>query len=207
MIPQGMTEEQVIQIINNIANRLASKFKFGYHELEDMRQQARLFAWEGIDNYDGIRPLENFLWTHVRNRLYNFKRNNFGRPDKPCDSCPFFDKAFENSRGYGCKAYDNEEECDLYMGWLKRNTSKRNIMNTAQLELDIKQLDAVEEALDKKYIFNLVDMSLPVIHREDWLRLIHNLKLSKARREKLILSIIEILKENNIDQEAWKTVD
>ena len=94
MIPNGMTEKQVIQIINNIANRLAGKFKFGYHDLEDMKQQARLFAWEGMENYDGIRPLENFLWTHVRNRLYNFKRNNFGRPDKPCDSCPFFDISF-----------------------------------------------------------------------------------------------------------------
>ena len=93
-IPSNMTEEQVIQTIDNIANRLASKFKFGYHEIEDMKQQARLFAWEGLKNYDGIRPLENFLWTHVRNRLYNFKRNNFGRPDKPCDTCPFFDRNF-----------------------------------------------------------------------------------------------------------------
>ena len=57
MIPQGMTEEQVLQIINNITNRLAGKFKFGYHEIEDMKQQARLFAWQGLENYDGIRPL------------------------------------------------------------------------------------------------------------------------------------------------------
>ena len=60
VIPPHMTEQQVVQIINNIANRLASKFKFGYHELEDMRQQARLFAWEGLENYDGIRPLRKF---------------------------------------------------------------------------------------------------------------------------------------------------
>jgi hypothetical protein len=197
----------VIQIINNIANRLANKFKFGYHELEDMKQQARLFAWEGIENYDGIRPLENFLWTHVRNRLYNFKRNNFGRPDKPCDSCPFFDISFENSRGYGCKAYDNHEECDLYMGWLKRNTSKRNIMNTTQLDLEIKELDAVGDYLDKKFIFDLVDKSLPVQYREDWIRLVNNLKLSKVRREAVMSVIKDILKENNIDEETWKTID
>ena len=69
MIPQGMSESQLIQIINNIANRLAGKFKFGYHDLEDMKQQARLFAWEGLEHYDGVRPLENFLWTHVRMRV------------------------------------------------------------------------------------------------------------------------------------------
>ena len=207
MIPQGMTEQQVIQIIDNIAKRLANKFKFGYHEIEDMKQQARLFAWEGIDNYDGVRPLENFLWTHVRNRLYNFKRNNFGRPDKPCDSCPYFDIAHENDKGYPCKAYDDHEECDLYMGWLKRNTAKRNIMNTAQLDLEVRQSDAIEEAIDKKHIFNVVDQSLPVHYREDWIRFINNLKISKFKKEALIEAIAEILKENNIDEKTWKTVD
>jgi len=207
VIPQGMTEEQVVQIINNISNRLANKFKFGYHDIDDMKQQARLFAWEGIENYDGVRPLENFLWTHVRNRLYNFKRNNFGRPDKPCDSCPYFDIAHENDKGYPCKAYDDHEECDLYMGWLKRNTAKRNIMNTAQLDLEVRQSDAIEEMLDKKQMFNLIDKSIPVHYREDWIRFINNLKLSKAKRESLVSIIVGILKENKIDEKAWKTVD
>ena len=197
----------MIQIINNIANRLANKFKFGYHEIEDMKQQARLFAWQGIEHYDGVRPLENFLWTHVRNRLYNFKRNNFGRPDKPCDSCPYFDLAHENDKGYPCRAYDDHEECDLYLGWLKRNTAKRNIMNTAQLDLEVRQTDAIEEAIDKKYIFNMVDQSLPVHYREDWIRFINNLKISKFKKEALIEAIAEILKENNIDEKTWKTVD
>ena len=183
MIPQGMTEAQVIQIINNIANRLAGKFKFGYHDLEDMKQQARLFAWEGMENYDGIRPLENFLWTHVRNRLYNFKRNNFGRPDKPCDSCPFFDISFSNDKGYGCKAYNNHEECDLY--------------------LDVRSAEAIEETLDKKNIFNLVDKSIPVQYREDWVRFVNNLKLPKIRREAVVTIVMNILKENNIDTETW----
>ena len=203
MIPQNMTESQVIQIINNIANRLAGKFKFGYHDLEDMKQQARLFAWEGLENYDGVRPLENFLWTHVRNRLYNFKRNNFGRPDKPCDSCPFFDRDFSNSKGYGCREFDNHEECDLYLGWIKRNTSKRNIMNTAQLDLDIKSSESIEDIIDKKHIFNTVDKEIPVQYREDWVRLVNNLKLPKVRREAITNIIMQILKEHHIDPETW----
>ena len=198
-----MTEEQVLQTIDNIANRLASKFKFGYHEIEDMKQQARLFAWEGLKNYDGVRPLENFLWTHVRNRLYNFKRNNFGRPDKPCDSCPFYDRNFFNSQGYGCKAYDNHEECDLYLGWMNRNTAKRNIMNTSKLDLDIQDRNSVANKLDRDDIFNLVDTSLPVQYREDWIRLIHGLKLPKARKETIVKVVLEILKEYNFDKEAW----
>ena len=198
-----MTEQQVIQTIDNIANRLAAKFKFGYHEIDDMKQQARLFAWEGLKNYDGIRPLENFLWTHVRNRLYNFKRNNFGRPDKPCDVCPFFSNDFENSRGYGCKAYDNHEECSLYMGWLNRNSSKRNIMNAARLELEIQGQERIEDSMDRKYVFNLIDEELPTRYREDWLRLINNSKLSKARKDVILEIIFKILKENGIDKETW----
>ena len=203
MIPQGMSEDQVLQIINNIANRLASKFKFGYHELEDMKQQARMFAWEGLENYDGIRPLENFLWTHVRNRLYNFKRNNFGRPDKPCDSCPFYDPTFSNSQGYGCLKFDDHEECDLYAGWLSRNTAKRNIMNTAQLDIDLNAGHSVGDVLDKKHIFNLVDRAIAVQDREDWIRFVHNLRLPKTRKEVITEKILAILKENDIDPEAW----
>ena len=204
-IPSNMTEHEVLQTINNIANRLAAKFKFGYHELEDMRQQARLFAWEGLKNYDGIRPLENFLWTHVRNRLYNFKRNNFGRPDKPCDVCPFYDTNFINFKGYGCKAYDNHEECDLYMGWVSRNAAKRNIMNTAKLELDVQADNSVEEIIDRKYIYELVDSALPVQHREDWIRFTINLKLPKARKEIIVEAVLTILKENDInyERETW----
>jgi len=202
-IPSNMTEEQVLQTINNIANRLASKFKFGYHEIEDMKQQARLFAWEGLKNYDGVRPLENFLWTHVRNRLYNFKRNNFGRPDKPCDTCPFFDRHFMNSKRYGCKAYDNHEECDLYLGWMNRNTAKRNIMNTTKLDLDIQGQGGLDSKIDREYIFDLVDSSLPVQYREDWIRLINNLKLPKARKEIIVKIVLDILKEYNIDKETW----
>ena len=203
MIPQGMSESQLIQIINNIANRLAGKFKFGYHDIEDIIQQAGLFAWEGLEHYDGVRPLENFLWTHVRNRLYNFKRNNFGRPDKPCDSCPFFDKTFFNAKGYGCKAYDDHEECDLYAGWLSRNTAKRNIMNTAQLDLAIKGSDNMADLIDQKHIFNLIDKSIPVKYREDWLRFTNNLKLPKVRKEAITELVVQILKDNDINPEEW----
>jgi hypothetical protein len=89
------------------------------------------------------------------------------------------------------------------MGWLNRNTSKRNIMNTAQLDLEIKGQDYIEDAIDKKYIFNLIDKEIPVQDREDWIRLINDLKLPKVRKEMMIELILNILKENNIDKEAW----
>ena len=40
--PEGMTEQDVLEIIEKIACNLCDKFKFGYHETADMKQQIRL---------------------------------------------------------------------------------------------------------------------------------------------------------------------
>ncbi len=88
-IPKGMTEEEVLSSIDRVANGLAYKYRFGYHGLDDMKQEARMLAIEGLDRYDSSRgKLETFLWTHVSNRLFNIKRNKYARPDKPCFDCP-----------------------------------------------------------------------------------------------------------------------
>ena len=76
-------------------------------------------------------------------------------------------------------------------------------MNTAQLDQDLKGKDHLEDALDKKYIFNLIDKEIPVQHREDWLRLINNLKLPKVRKQVIIEIVHSILKENGIDKKTW----
>jgi hypothetical protein len=47
-IPSNYSEQEVIDIIDNIANRLCYKFKFGYHTADDMKQEARVFAWQGL---------------------------------------------------------------------------------------------------------------------------------------------------------------
>ena len=196
-IPDNHSEQEVIDIIDGIANRLCYKFKFGYHSPDDMKQQARLFAWEGLEKYDGKRPLENFLWTHVRNRLYNFKRNNYSRLEKPCDTCEFFIKK-------KCTAFEDQEECNLYKGWLDRNNAKKNLMHSVSVEYDQKDKDMPSlSTLFAKEVLDLLDEELHVRFREDWIRFINNLKLGKNRREKLLAAIMEILKEHNIDTQTW----
>ena len=99
-IPEGMTEEDVLSSIDRVANGLAYKYKFGYYGVDDMKQEARLLAIEGLERYDSSRgKLETFLWTHVSNRLFNIKRNKYSRPDKPCFDCPLnaYDPDCKNS--------------------------------------------------------------------------------------------------------------
>lgn len=200
-IPSNMSEKEVLEVIENVAIRLHRKFKFGYHSDDDIKQQARMYAWEGMEHYDESRPLENFLWTHVRNRLYNFKRNNYSRPEKPCDTCPFYNK---ESLTKPCQAFEAQDECSLYKGWMTRNDAKRNLMKSVSIEFE--QTTHKENCfgtLMAKEFMDLIDVELPVHLREDWIRFINDLKLAKVRKNKLIEEIHKIMEENNIDKEAW----
>jgi DNA-directed RNA polymerase specialized sigma24 family protein len=201
-----MTEEEVLAVIQQVARRLARKFTFGYHSEADIRQQACLFAVEGLDNYDEVRPLENFLWTHVRNRLYNYKRNNYERPDKPCFNCELYNPTLDHT----CTGYHDQMECSLFRGWFSRNSSKRNLMSTIDLqsvhdenEDNMKTGDLTSDTAMMNEFHKLLEDHLPVEFREDFIRLKHNLRLPKVRRERLIVQLKQILEEQNIGSETW----
>ncbi len=197
-----MTEDEVLQVINNIANRLANRFKFGYHETEDMKQEARLLAISGIDKFDETKsyPLENFLWTHVRNRLFNLKRNNYERPDKPCFKCPF--NAYDLTCASECSKYEDKFSCSLYKGWIERNTAKKNILQPIDLstvdrdtEDNMKIYVEYEDNLDNKEIKRVLNKYLPLELRADYLKLINNVHVPKNRKLKVFKAVTKILED------------
>ena len=196
-----VSEVEFLKVVDIIAKKLSYKFKFGYHNIEDMKQQITIFAIEGLKHYDHQRPLENFLWTHVRNRLYNFKRDNYQRPDKPCLTCPFFDKDFNCSVNQ-CEKYTDKSECELYVAWSNRNESKKNIMQPHQIEdeslLGSYNRNFVDSISDKELIVFL-DQNIESEYREDYLRLKHGDKVTKNKLQKLqnhVLQLIEEYKNN-----------
>jgi len=203
-LPPGKTEQEVLDIIDNVANRLARKFMFGYHSFEDMKQQARLHALKGLAKYDGVRPLENFLWVHVRNRLYNDKRDNFARPNIPCHTCPFFNTELKSQ----CEEYADRMECDLYSNSYKRNEAKKNLASTVCIdniltddEVNMKTYDNDFEVTE---LLGLIDKEMSVESREDWIRLKEGLRLPKSRKDKLLEEIHGIFEENKINSEDWE---
>lgn len=160
-----------------------------------MKQEAALFAWQGLEHYDGVRPLENFLWVHVRNRLYNLKRNNYARPDKPCDKCPF--DAYINHR---CVKHDNMMDCEPYAKWEARNAIKKSLMSTKQGDdTPQQQRSSMEDTILSREIYTIIDNNIPIGMREDWLRFVNKLKLPKAKREALVENIKTILSDNGIE--------
>jgi DNA-directed RNA polymerase specialized sigma24 family protein len=200
-LPNGVTEEEFLNVLEKISKKLVHKFRFGYHEVEDMKQQAAIFAMEGLERFDNSRPLENFLWTHVRNRLFNFKRNNYQRPDKPCLTCPFYDKLYSKSDNQ-CLQYTNTEDCDLLKSWTERNSSKKNILLFKSIESSMEKEDAnnTELSVSNNEILNFLDSSIiKPEFRENYLRLKNGEKLNKHDTNKLIAHIKQILENNNID--------
>jgi hypothetical protein len=196
--PKTVDENEFLNIVDIIAKKLAYKFKFGYHDFEDMKQQISIFALEGLKNYDHKRPLENFLWTHVRNRLFNYKRDNYQRPDKPCLSCPLY-----NKENLSCNKYSNKNDCELYSSWNSRNSAKKNLMHLTTID-EIKDYSNVFSSNDSellnnisiKEIFNILDNELTGDDRVVYLKIKSGSKVSKADMDKLKIKLQQLIKDH-----------
>jgi DNA-directed RNA polymerase specialized sigma subunit len=205
-IPKGYTEEEVVDILNRVAAGLATKFKFGYHDIEDMKQQAILEGLDALSRYDGGQgPLENFLWVHVKNRLFNFKRDNYERISKPCYKCPLKKYDKEND---SCEIYNDDElqECRFYAKWIKINDARRNLVNIISVdnvedekENRMSTMVNYEECLDAKEIDRMIQDALPPKYWGDYDRFKCGAKLNYLRKKDLLVQINQILEENGID--------
>lgn len=198
----SVDENEFLKIVDIISKKLAYKFKFGYHDYNDMKQQISIFALEGLKNYDHKRPLENFLWTHVRNRLFNYKRDNYQRPDKPCLTCPLYDKGCKQSAS-GCLEYSNKNDCELYSSWLDRNSTKKNLMYLNTID-EVKNYgsafvsndDSFMNQISTSEIIKLIDQHLVGEERTIYLKLKAGSKIPKADMTKLSIKLKEIIKNH-----------
>lgn len=202
-LPPNYTEAQVVDICNKIVKKLCWKFKFPGHEVEDFKQEGILYALEALKRYDGKRPLENFLYVHIHNRLYNFKRNNYFRLEKPCFHCPLF--AFIPPDG--CSAYKDRLDCDLFAGWEQRNSIRKNLNNcleydqvsTTKTEKNLSYGHNPSDQLNIKDILEIIDINLPIEYRKHYLMLLSGERIPKKDRYLLEEIISTILKKNNYE--------
>lgn len=182
--------DEVIAIIDKIVSILGQGFSFGYFDINDIRQEARIFGLEAMARYDNKRPLENFLYSHIKNRLINFKRDKFHRSDPPCKICHE-----EGDHGNG-------EYCDKYKAWKKRNSSKQNLMRpcdiTSVSDKSIERDSDIINDVATQEMLELIDEKLPVELRQVYLQLRSGVSISKAKKKQLEIYIKDILSE-------WRT--
>lgn len=194
--PEGVTEELFLAAVDNAVRLLAPNFTFGYYDVDDIRQEATLFAIEALPRYDTSRPLDNFLYVHIRNRLTNLKRNEYRRTDSPCALC---------HRPEGNRSrHPSGEFCARYLGWKKRNDAKANLSRPLDLdhiadehESGTRAESEVEGDAQTRELLGLIDENLPVEMRATYLQMRAGKSVPKARRTAVERVIRQILGEDD----------
>ncbi len=193
-------QQGILDTIDKVAKCLAARFKFGYHEIQDIEQQARLIAWEGINKYDGVRPLENYLWVHVRNRLFNFKRDNFFRPYGPCEKCPSYKSK--------CLIHEEETNCELYQKWQAKNISKLNLIYPIEFscvddhnEQNMQDKVLTENSVLGNELRTILNRHITVGYRHDYLRLLYGYRVSQQTKIVILSLIRDILQKHYFEKE------
>jgi DNA-directed RNA polymerase specialized sigma24 family protein len=190
-VPPNMTEASVLEAIEKVVNILAPNFAFGIYDEEDIKQEGRVFAMQCLSRYDGIRPLENFLYRHVKNRLINLKRNKFHRSDAPCEVCHrAVGRVTEHASG---------EFCEKYLQWRHRNAAKASLMRPVELEVcpngyaQPVTVDQDESSVNelKAVIRECLDIEL----LPTYLQMLAGVSVPKARRLQVEEAVKEILRE------------
>jgi len=207
-VPKGLTEQEVLQIIQKTVAYLAPSFKFGYFDTEDMKQEGTIFCLEALESFDHDKSCQEdakdalltFLKTHVRWRFLNMRRKQLTRLEPPICNCEL------------CKEDSaNRLDCKKYSNWVKRNVAKKSLMEpfdvseihttdtsfTSDVDLDILSSDVIQ----------VLNEHVPASIRPDYRRFIEGVSVPKARREKLIQEIKIIISEhyskNMVEDEDW----
>jgi DNA-directed RNA polymerase specialized sigma24 family protein len=185
--PHNLTEVEVMTAMDKAITLLAQTFIFGYFDADDIKQEAYIFGLEALPRYDPNRPLENFLYTHIKNRLINFKRDKYHRTDPPCKICAEHGKHPDGST------------CPKYLAWKKRNASKQNLMRPQDIQTaddNNKSMKMNQSVVDDANILEcleLIDLHLDVELRSTYIRMRNGEPVPKAKRTKVENAIKEIL--------------
>lgn len=162
-IPNNLDKQEVTDTISRVAKKLAPKFVFASYEIDDIEQEAFLMGVEALHRYDSSKPLENFMYAHISNRLKNFKRDNYYRFD-----------------------YGNAQKIQ------DRKKSILEPMDIAALYSVSTDDETVGNAHITEMI-ELIDRKLPSEFRGDYLRLQNNAPLPKGRKAMIIDVIEQII--------------
>jgi hypothetical protein len=160
-----MTEDEVVAVIQHVANVLAAQYKaYGYFTRDDLKQEVMAFALNGLASgkYDPSRPLDKFLFAHCKNRLMNLRRDRYFRTDGPCKAC---------QRTFG-KGHDGHP-CASHERWLARNSTKAKLVGALSMDEAVtdsrcsREVDPAEAA-EQKDLLAYVAARIPPEWRESF---------------------------------------
>lgn len=191
-----MTEEEVLDIVNKTVRYLAPSFKFGYFDVEDMKQEGFIFCLDALESFNFRKSTQDnvpdalftFLKTHVRWRFLNMRRKQLSRIEPPACSCDL------------CKSdAHNRLDCKKYASWIKRNMAKRSLMEPFDVDETYGKESYgalnVEDTIVSSELLQILDEHIPSSLRVDYRKFVDGDTLSKNKKERLIQEIKNILHE------------
>lgn len=186
----GVGEAALMDAIEHVVLMLCDTFPFGYFDLDDIKQEARLFALKALPRYDHERNLRNFLFIHVRNRLLNLQRDKKMRNDPPCAQCHNGDFCGKEVKG---------KACDDYTLWFRRNAAKSNLVQPGAWSDAVaaqhwdRNSPGPPEIAAKAELLQRLDADMPAGLRGDFVRLRDGASVPKPRRDAVIAAARGIL--------------
>lgn len=203
-IPAGMTEQQVVEVCSKVISIVAPTFVFGYYDYEDICQWCWITIIEyALPKYDGIRPLSNFIYSHLKNRLINLWRDELRRTDPPCKSCH---KAHTDTLS---PAHVSGEFCAKYKNWLKRNTNKKELARPVALDKVIFDYEASQKAStfnesEFNELSSIIDEKLSANLRTTYKRMLAGEKVVPRKRD-AVIEEVKLICESYYG-EAWPLI-
>lgn len=168
---------EIIETIDKIAKRLAPKFTFAFHDRQDIFQELRIIALDGLRRYKPAQgPLENFLATHMRNRIMNFKRDNYFRRDKPKKNLA---------------------------KWEELAQRKISLLQPVNIEGLDEHFPIAENHLERAAFEELIERinkKLPAYLRTDFLRMCDQENIPASRRMRVQECVLEIIQEEELEE-------
>lgn len=155
----------MVEIIIKVSRHLAPKYTFGHYDIDDILQEAFIIGVDGLEKYDDTRPLSGFMFTHISNRLKNFKRDKYYRLDIGNA------QNIQNTKKNLNEAFDIDS---IY---------------------SICSPDHTSDNAHMAEILQLIDQKLPAEYRRDYLKLKTNSSLPKGRKAIIIKVIKDIINE------------
>lgn len=192
-LPPGLTEAEVLAALDRVLAMLAPSFVFGYYDIEDVEQFGRL---EGLKllakgKYDGSRPLDAYLYTHIFRRLLNLQRKLKWRSEPSCPQCA--------SGTTYCG--DGHGPCDAHEAWVRRNTTKSALTSPVSLDSDHDGRDRADVMgeIERRETEATIDAKLPAALRSDYLRLKAGVTVPARRKAAVLEAVREALGWPNAD--------
>lgn len=165
----GITEDEVIQIVIDAANRIGPKYAFGYYDADDLIQEATIIGMKALKSYKK-GPLQNFINSHISKRMKNFKRDNYYRPGAANAEAKM---AIMNMLDITSIDYESED--------------------------NMKQTHDYVSTIWYKEVKDKIDKELPVSYRRDYLRMKDGdlSGITPKRKKEIITKIQEIVGVND----------